>query len=505
MQRRTFLSGAAAVLASRAVSFARENLPHRLPPGDPHYRRVQSYIEEVPKLGYQWASPSAYEAFLDMKYGVRIHWGLYSVAGLAHESWPFLQLDYAERAHYNELYKTWNPTGFDADAWTSLFADNGMRMFAFTTKHHEGFSMFDTRTRVRERIRWDAAGGPALEKSDLAYSIMETPFRRDIVKELCSAGRKRALRIALYFSHPDWYDADFRPYADHPAQVPSSAVLDPEWMDSRKRLGKLIWLAPDPTPDAVARMMARHRAQIEELLTNYGDIHMLSLDQWLGPTVWPQLRQTLLRIRELQPNVMIRARGIGNYGDYYTPEGFIPGDKSNTGMPWMVIYPLASGFSFDPDAAHYKGAKWIVDNIIDTAAKGGSFQLGIGPDPAGRFHPAAIEQVKQVGIWLRTCGPGIYATRPREGDLWREGEAIRFTRAKDNRTIYCFALEWPSKVLRLRSVRPQAGSRISMFGYPYALRWKFDSATGLEVEIPESLAAEVRRPSEYAWGWTIRT
>ncbi len=332
---------------------------------------------------------------------------------------------------------------------------------------------------------------------------METPFRRDIVKELCAAGRKRGLRIALYFSHPDWYDADFRPYADHPAQVPSSAALDPEWMDSRKRLGKLIWMAPDPTPAEVSRMMARHRAQIEELLSNYGEIQMLSLDQWLGPTVWPQLRQTLFRIRELQPNVMIRARGIGNYGDYYTPEGFIPGDKSNTGVPWMVIYPLAGGFSYDPDAAHYKGAKWIVDNIIDTAAKGGSFQVGIGPDATGRFHPTAIEQVKQVGGWLRTCGPGIYATRPREGDLWREGETIRFTRTKDNRTIYCFALQWPGKVLRLRSVRPQPGSRISMFGYPDALRWKFDSAAGLEIEIPESMAAEARRPSEYAWGWTI--
>ena len=170
----------------------------------------------------------------------------------------------------------------------------------------------------------------------------------------------------------------------------------------------------------------------------------------------------------------------------------------------MVIYPLAGGFSYDPDAAHYKGAKWIVDNIIDTAAKGGSFQVGIGPDATGRFHPTAIEQVKQVGVWLRTCGSGIYATRPREGDLWREGETIRFTRTKDNRTIYCFALEWPGKVLQLRSVRPQPGSKITMFGYPDALRWKFDSTTGLEIEIPESMAAEARRPSDYAWGWTIR-
>ena len=86
----------------------------------------------------------------------------------------------------------------------------------------------------------------------------------------------------------------------------------------------------------VDRMMARHRAQLEELLTNYGRIDLLSLDQWLGPRVWPQLRQTIFRIRELQPDVMIRARGIGNYGDYYTPEGFVPGSKSATAMPWMV-------------------------------------------------------------------------------------------------------------------------------------------------------------------------
>ena len=77
-------------------------------------------------------------------------------------------------------------------------------------------------------------------------------------------------------------------------------------------------MAPDPTPQQVARMMARHRAQLEELLTNYGEIDMLSLDQWLGPKVWPQMRETILQLRKLQPNVMLRARGIGNYGGYHT-------------------------------------------------------------------------------------------------------------------------------------------------------------------------------------------
>ena len=509
MQRRHFLSRTGLLLASRLLepipSFASPtSAQHRLPATDPHYRRVKSYIEDTPVPEYKWASEAAYEAFQDMKYGIRIHWGLYSVAGFEKESWPFLDLNYEERAHYNQIYKTWNPTGFDADEWTSLFAENGLRMFAFTTKHHEGFSMFDTRTRVRQRVRWDAPGGPALENCDLAYSIMETPFRRDVVRELCEAGHKRGLRISLYFSHPDWYDTDFRPYADSPVQVPSSAQLDPVWQPPQPGSTRKFWIAPDPTPEQVTRMMARHRAQLEELLTNYGEIDMLSLDQWLGPKVWPQLRETILHLRKIQPNVMLRARGIGNYGDYYTPEGFVPGSKSNTDTPWMVIYPLAKGFSYDPEAAHYKGAGWIVKNIVDTAAKGGSFQVGVGPDANGRFHPAAVEQLKQVGGWLRTCGAGIYATRPREAELWREGEFIRFTRTKNKRTVYCFVLQWPGKELTLQSVRPAPGCKITMFGYPDPMKWKFDSASGLKIEVPESLQTESRRANEYAWGWSIQ-
>lgn len=490
-------------LAAFAQNAGSDRAKHRLPLTDSHYKRVRSYIEDQPVPDYRWASGAAYEAFRDMKYGVRIHWGIYSVAGFMKESWPFLELSYSQRARYNEIYRTWNPTGFDADAWTSLFAENGVRMFAFTTKHHEGFSMFDTRTRVKQRVRWDAPGGPQLEDCDLAYSIMETPFKRDVVKELCDAGRKRGLRISLYFSHPDWYDADFRPYADDPVVVPSAADLDLEWRPQPPGSKRITWTAPDPTPQQVTRMMARHRAQLEELLTHYGEIHMLSLDQWLGPKVWPQLRQTILHLRSLQSDVMLRARGIGNYGDYYTPEGFVPGDKSNTDTPWMVIYPLASGFSYDPEASHYKGAPWIIRNIVDTAAKGGNFQVGIGPDSMGRFHPTAIEQLKETGKWLRICGDGIYATRPRDAAYWREGEAIRFTRSKDNRTVYCFALNWPGKSLVLQSVKPKPGSKIRMFGYPEPLKWRFDSSAGLSIDLPDALQSEDRRPTRYAWGWTI--
>ncbi len=375
MNRRNFLltTGAAAVSAGQMRGEGPVRRDHHLPETDRHYQRVKSYVEETPVPQYRWASTQAYEAFRDMKFGVRIHWGIYSVALYQKESWPFLSASFAERQKYNQIYKTWNPQAFHADAWMSLFQESGLKMLAFTTKHHEGFSMFDTKTRVRSRANWTAPGGPKMEACDLAYSIMETPFKRDIVGEICSAAHKRNLRIALYFSHPDWYDADFRPHVYHPLQVPSSAKISLDYEGAKKRLGDRLVIVPDPTPAEVNRMVMRHRDQLKELLTNYGQIDMLSLDMWLGPTVWPQLRETILEMRKIQPDVMLRARGIGNYGDYYTPEGFVPGSKENTTTPWMVIYPLAQGFAYDPDPAHYKGTGWIVSNLVDTVAKGGSF------------------------------------------------------------------------------------------------------------------------------------
>ena len=503
MTRREFIAAGA---AAGSLYGQTDGRLHRLPESDAHYRRVRDYVEDVPVPGYRWASEQAYEAFRDMKYGIRLHWGPYSILRQRNESWPFLTMPFEERQRYQQMYRTWNPREFDADAWTDLFAECGMRMFAFTSKHHDGFSMFNTSTRVRRRANWTAAGGPRMEDCDLAYSMAETPFRRDVVGELCAAARKRGLKIDLYFSHPDWYDADFRPYNCAPLQVPSSATLDARsYPDVPKRLGDRIVTVPDPSPAEVDRMMARHRAQLTELLTNYGRIDMLCLDQWFGPSVWPQLRETILHLRKLQPDVMLRARGIGNYGDYYTPEGFVPGNKENTDTPWFVIYPLGSSFSYESDAALHKGPQWIVSNIIDCAAKGGNFMVGVGPDGDGQFHPTAKEQLRDAGAWLRINGAAIYATRERKGDPWREGDNIRFTRAKDNKTVYAFALSWPGRTLNLISVVPRPGSTVHLLGYEKPLAWKVDPGAGLTIDLPEELQDESRRPCRFAWAFSIPT
>jgi alpha-L-fucosidase len=338
------------------------------------------------------------------------------------------------------------------------FAESGMKMFAFTSKHHEGFSMFDTRTRVKSRANWTAAGGPKIESCDLAYSIMETPFRRDVVKELCDAAHKRDIKIDLYFSHPDWYDADFRPYVVHPLQVPSSRkLLAPvDWERTQRTYHGNPVIVPDPSDAEVARMMRRHRDQLTELLTNYGRIDMICLDMWLGAKVWPELRATVMKLRELQPDVMLRNRGIGNYGDYFTPERAIPESMVGSDKPWFCINPLGTDFSYDPNRCE------LQRHGLDCAHPGRHGCQRRRPDGgcgaqcarrvSSRSHPAdeGSRRVAQ-GEWRGN----LRDTRPRDGGRWAEGDKVRFTRSKDRRFVFAILTEWPGTELALKSVRPK--------------------------------------------------
>lgn len=496
---------------------ADDNSDLRLPDDDVHEQHVTSYIEPTPVPEYRHAPEESREAFRDMKFGVRIHWGVYALSG-EEASWGLLTRSNEERHEYQQRYTRFNPVRFDADAWMRFFADSGCRCFAFTSKHHDGFSMFATRTRVKQRVNWIAPGGPAIEPCDLAYSIMDSPFRRDIVRELCEAARRHDLKIDLYFSHPDWYDADFRPYNYHPLMTPGAADLLPagELDDLPAMHKRPPVVVPDPSPEESARMMRRHRDQLVELLTNYGPIDMICLDQWFGASVWPALRATLLDLRRLQPTVMLRARGIGNYGDYYTPERFIPGSQQQSNMPWMVIDPLAKLFAYDPQADHYKNSAWILRSLIDTVAKGGNFMVGFGPDAEGQFHPRAVQAMQEVGAWLRVNGEAIYATRP-----WKvvgEGPSamlespsagseasptsvqdLRFTAHGD--TLYVLVLAWPpGGAVTVRSLGTDSRlythsiGTVALLGEDTPLRWH---RSGEELTITLPVAQRSSHPAAF--------
>ena len=179
-------------------------------------------------------------------------------------------------------------------------------------------------------------------------------------------------------------------------------------------------------------------------------------------------------IRRIQPDVMFRCRGIGNYGDYYTPEGFVPGAKANTDMPWMVIYPLAGEgiWAYEPDASKYKDGHWIITNLVDTVAKGGNFMVGIGPDDQGQFHPKAIAALQYAGAWLKTNGEAIFNTHPLPGDGWKDGDNLRFTHSDLGPIIYAIALQWPGEELVLHKVKLTPGATVRMLGTSESLPWR---------------------------------
>lgn len=442
-------------------------------------RRNASFSEVDPDSDYRHASPAAYEAFRAMKFGVRIHWGLYSLLPQSRESWTFLELSDVERQRYLASAQQWNPTAFNAEEWMQFFERAGFRTFAITTKHHEGFSLWDTRTHVVRRSNFILPGGPGIEPCDVAFSVMETPFKRDIIKELTDAAHRRDIKVNLYFSHTDWYDADFRPYGRHPLQYAGSSGIK----SLEERQHRPAPLVHAPTDEERAHRVARHRAQLRELLTNYGKVDMVCLDIALGKEDWPDVKATIKELRQLQPDVMFRNRGIGNYGDYHTPERVVPTEATANPMPWMVIYPLGSHFSYEADAAKHKGAKWVIDNLVDTVAKGGNFMVGIGPDGTGRFHPTAIAQLEEVGAWLKINGEGIFNTHARPGTGWKDGDHVRLTSSNDGRYTYVFLLQRPEDVFTLQSIQLPPGAIVELLGHPASLTWKSKSK-GIEINFP---------------------
>ena len=223
------------------------------------------------------------------------------------------------------------------------------------------------------------------------------------------------------------------------------------------------------------------------------------------------MRKTILELRRLQPNVMLRNRGIGNYGDYYTPERVVPGTSPTSEKPWFTIYPLGSNFSYEPNAAKYKGTSWIVHNLADTVAKGGGLMIGVGPSARGDFHPQAVRQMKEAGDWLRVNGEAIYATRPREAIQWSEsatGDAkidVRYTRTKDRRYTYAIMTAWPGRQIALTTIRPKPNSTVTLLGSTAPIRYTFDAALGGTITIRslEALQQESNRPCDHAWALRI--
>ncbi|MCC8113323.1 MAG: alpha-L-fucosidase [Bacteroidales bacterium] len=371
---------------------------------------AETYVHDTTDDPYQWPTDPAVLNHLhdwqQLKFGVLIHWGLYSQAGIC-ESWPICSEDWITRPAgfsydgfkqwYWGLSRDFCPTDFDASQWAQACADAGMRYVIFTTKHHDGFCLYPT--------------------AYTDFSIAHGPFARDArvdaVGQVFDAFRAKDFMIGAYFSKPDWHCQWYwNPY-----------YATPNRRQNYKR---------EQHPDWWERYRLYTQAQLDEITQRYAPLDILWLDGgWVsGDEIG--LDSILMRARVGEQAGMLSVdRTIGGLNEnYQTPEQTIP--REQLPHPWESCISLSDDWGWTPNA-RFKSPQRIINSLAEIVAKGGSLVLGVGPTPQGLIQPEVVDILKEIGAWLAVNGEAIYGTVPTE--VYQSGD-IFFTAAPDGSALY---------------------------------------------------------------------
>ena len=396
--------------------------------------------------------PAKTELFRDIGLGLFIHWGPNSQVG-TEISWPLFNAsdDYIRK--YYALAETFDPTAFDPAAWARLAKLAGMGYAVFTTKHHDGFCMFDT------------------GYSD--FEITRTPYGRDLTAQVADAFRKEGILVGFYYSPGDFryqWETGQRTGHIYEPGFASTAPFGP------KQLGFLDY----------------ERGQIEELLTRYGDVFLLWFDGKCEP-----LKRHAWRVRQ---DVFI------GRGEIPTPEQEIPGKPDD--RAWESCLTTSYQWSYLPGAA-VRPSTEIVENLVHIRARGGNLLLNVGPRPDGRIAPADEDVLRDLGLWMMLYGESVRGVRPwtvtNEGDVW-------FTAKRAEGTVYALAtLESNARTLVLGSVRATPATKVTLLGQEGELPWE-QTPSGLRIDVkrtqtirlvkarPEPDRAETSDVQRLTWG-----
>jgi len=356
------------------------------------------------------------EWWRDARFGMFIHWGLYAIpAG----QWDG-KTDYGEWIRhsaqipletYDQFQLQFNPVKFDADEWVKTARDAGMKYIVITSKHHDGFCMFNT--------------------TQTGFNITQTPFGRDVMKELADACRKYDLKFCFYYSIMDWHHPDYLP--------------------------RRTWETERNTDSAdFDRYVSYMKEELKELLTQYGEIGVLWFDgEW--ETTWNDNygKEIYAFVRSIQPDIIINNRvGAGRMdmegmteagafgGDFGTPEQQIP----PTGLPgtdWETCMTMNDHWGYNKANTEYKSAQEIIRMLADIASKGGNYLINVGPTDKGTFPKQAVERLREIGKWMSVNGESIYGTvaSPFSSTPWGR---CTMKEGKDTVTLYIHIFDWPA-------------------------------------------------------------
>jgi alpha-L-fucosidase len=384
-------------------------------------------------------NPDSLRWFRDAKLGLFVHWGPISLRGTEIGWSRGAQVPESE---YDLLYRQFNPTNFDGRAWAKLARMMGAKYLVLTSKHHDGFCLWDTKL--------------------TDYNIMNTPFGRDVVKELAAGCRKEGVVFCTYHSICDWR------HPDYPLGSPGGK--------SKK---------PSPNMD---RYNAYLKGQVAELIQNYGPLGIMWFDgEWEEP--WTSARGTDLysHCRNLQESILVNNRvGKGRKdmegttasgafaGDYDTPEQRI-GKFQNT-QPWESCITICQQWAWKPND-QLKSLKECVHTLVRTVGGDGNLLLNVGPMPNGEIEPRQVQRLEELGQWIKRHAPCIYGTR---GGPFKPGPWGVST-CKD-RTVYLHVLEWPGEgPLTLPPLETRVEKASVLSGGSAAVK---QTQTGLEISVP---------------------
>lgn len=344
---------------------------------------IASLLGTVTLPGAEVASPARPDAIArwrDARFGMFIHWGPVSLKGTEIGWSRGAQVPLEE---YDNLYKRFNPEKFNADEWVAVAKAAGMKYMVLTTKHHDGFCLWDSK------------------QTD--YDIMSTPFKRDVVKELSDACRKGGIALGTYYSTCDWHHPDFPLTSPGGKKVRETSNLD--------------------------RYTEYLKAQTKELLS-YGPLFTLWYDV---PQKFDKERGAgvINMARAIQPDIVINNR-TGHPGDYDTPEQRIGGFQID--RPWETCMTICQQWAWKPDD-RMKSLEECIRTLIRTNGGDGNLLFNVGPQPDGLIEPRQVERLKEMGAWLGKNGEAVYGTR---GGPWKPSSHMVSTR-KGNR-IYLHLL-----------------------------------------------------------------